>query len=196
VDRREFIKGLGVLAASLYVPPALGSEQQYHLVPLGDVDSRVLSWVRTSIEDNYCGQVIPWGVTEIPPEAYDEKKKRYSAMKIWDNLNRIPLSGIIVGVTDVDIVQHDGEDKDREIGIVAGALDRAVLLSTHKLRGRQNYEHRIKVVTGHEIWHLRDKEHCDTPTCMMVDIKKKIARLDTVIYGYFCTKTLEKTPVL
>jgi predicted Zn-dependent protease len=195
VDRREFIKGLGMLAAGLYVPPALGSEQQYHLVPLGDVEPRVLSWVRTSIEDNYCGQVIPWGVTEIPAEAYDPKTQRYSATKIWDNLNRIPLSGIIVGVTDADIVQHD-HDQNREVGIVAGARDHAVLLSTYKLRGRKNYEHRTKVVTGHEIWHLRDKEHCDLPTCMMVDIKKKIERLDTVIYGYFCKKTLEKTPVL
>lgn len=121
----------------------------------------------------------------IPNEIEPSPRKRYFAA---DLISTLPKK-LTMGVTSVDICQatkHPIYGKVADWGIIGAAELSGLggIVSTHRIKKRKW----LSKITAHEVGHLLGYNHCETPTCSMLDIRGQGSKYEAINLGEFCDK--------
>lgn len=177
------------------------SAQPGHFVlqPLGNVDEKLLALMGRFAEIAYGRSCKVAKLRDLPPSAYDARRKQYRASELLSLLKDLAPTGAakIVGVTDKDIFT-------RQMNFIFGLADvrgKSCVVSTCRLhesfwRHPENdvlFRRRVLKIVYHELGHTFGMDHCDKIECAMC-YHNSLPELDAsyVCFCPSCTRKLEK----
>jgi len=144
-----------------------------YIVPVGNVDSEVLTRIVPCLEERFLFQFKTLPAIPVPPQAFNSSKKRYLTSIICENIrDHLPFDAkYLLGITDVDTF----EDSSSLLYNFSNPEDIVALVSTQRFNFRGDREvfekdiffQRILKETTHEIGHLMGFRHCFNNYCVM-----------------------------
>ena len=171
-----------------------GSERIVYVVPLGDVEAKLLDVARDALAARINAEIRIGGRRDLPQEAWYAPRKRYRAEKLIDALNADPPPDAwrVVGVTEQPISTTKGEIFDWGIAGLGDIDGRTCVLSSaiyrKHSRDRATLERRMADLVVHEFGHNLGLNHCDVKGCVMADAKGKAIRSADSSTGQYCSK--------
>jgi archaemetzincin len=172
------------------------SKKVVGIQPFGDISSREIDSVMSSIIEMYDFEVVILKNEALPKNSYTEiRYPRYRADTLvqWLSDHRPDSVDIIVGLTNKDISVTKYKDNTREIkeptwqycdfgifglGRVGG---QACVVSSNRLHGNAStadFYKRLTRITCHEVGHVLGLHHCPKEGCLMNDANEKISTVD------------------
>jgi archaemetzincin len=148
-------------------------ENMIALVPIGEIDSKVLEFLKTSLTERFKEEVVVESRIESPASAYNPKRNQYHATPIV-RLISDSISGYnkVLGVIAFDLWVPGlnfvfGEAE----GIGGGACIISLIRLRQEFYGLPPdtslfYERALKEAV-HELGHLYGLLHCGNPRCVM-----------------------------
>ena len=170
------------------------SEKTIYLVPLGDVETKLLEVARDALTARINAEVLIAPRRDLPEEAWYAPRKRYRAEKLITALNADPPAGAwrIVGVTEQPISTTKGRIFDWGIAGLGDLDGRSCVLSSaiykKNSRDRASLERRFADLVVHEFGHTLGLNHCEVQGCVMADAKGKAIRSADTSTSQYCAK--------
>ena len=143
------------------------------LVPVGEIDIKLLDFLKTSLTERFKEEVVIESRIELPESAYNPKRNQYHATPIV-RLISDSISGYnkVLGVIDFDLWVPG---LNFVFGEAEGIGGRTCIISLARLRQEFYglppdtslfYERALKEAV-HELGHLYGLLHCENPRCVM-----------------------------
>ena len=134
--------------------------------------------VADQLKEIYSGDIIIKNSIQLPPKAFNFKKKRYRADSLIRYLGTFVKDGqLIIGLTSKDISATKGGNPDYGIMGLGFCPGRSCIASTYRLKGKNSLKKLFKVAI-HELGHTQGvaktkTKHCPDKTCLMRDMEGK-----------------------
>lgn len=168
--------------------------QYINVLPLGKVDSNVLSAIKVGIEKFY--RVTPIIEKEVPltDDLSAKSRTRYEANKI---LSKFKCNKNLLIITESDIAIKYKKHNSEEWGIMGLGYrpGKTCVVSTFRVKKNASetlFKERLIKICIHEIGHNLGLPHCAfDPKCLMNDANGTISQVDKEGV-YFCKKCRRK----
>ncbi|QNA44568.1 zinc-dependent metalloprotease family protein [Lacibacter sediminis] len=145
------------------------------LQPLQFDDTKMLAYLKDSIEKFYPVEIIIADVINFPANSYYKPRNRYRADSTIKWLRQIKPDSArtIVGITNEDVSVNKGAHKDYGVMGLGYKPGKSCVVSTYRLgktaTSQKHFQQRLFKVVVHEMGHNFGLHHCPTETCIMVD---------------------------
>jgi archaemetzincin len=144
---------------------------QIALVPVGEVDQALLSWLKEDLPEIFTADVEVYPVPSLGPKHFVKDRGQYLADGLLAEFSSIvPVAGtMLLGVTEADLFSPG-------MNFVFGIANRGrALISTFRLRpdflgqgpNPKVLRRRILTEAVHELGHALGLPHCEYPGCVM-----------------------------
>jgi len=167
-----FIVSLGLLFNAWVFAKERNKEMGILLVAVGEIDRKVIDWLRNDLTKVFNKQVfIGKGMPE-PDDAYDKKRNQYLSTSILNSIMKqreYASYEKILGIVDHDLFVP-------ELNFVFGqASPKAAIISLTRLRqtfyrlpeDQHLFRQRVLTEAVHELGHTFGLEHCGNSRCVM-----------------------------
>lgn len=178
---------LGVVAVGAACWLAAGATEPERvsvvIVPLGALDSRLISDAEFALNAAYNVQVEVAVGRKVPEKAFYKPRNRYRAEKIAEELQELSVDGKkVLGLTQVDISTTKGEHKDWGVIGLAFLDGQGCVVSDYRLRGKGSddlYRKRWMKTVIHEVGHSLGLDHCTaSDKCPMQEYEGSVRNTD------------------
>ena len=169
-------------------------ETVIHIVPLGDVNSTTLEFVKKIIYDFYQIKCVIDPKKELTTDILAASKTRYEALLILKKYNSNKNTLLI---TEKDIANNNIKRKVKEWGILGLGYTpgKTCVVSTYRLKkgvSESKFKNRLQKVCIHELGHNLGLPHCKyNSLCIMNDANGTISQVDKEKI-IFCTNCKNK----
>lgn len=164
--------------------------QAINIIPLGKVDTNVLSDIKLGIEKFYGLSPIIEKPVPLTDDLLAKSKTRYEANKILSKFNS---NRNLLIITEQDIAIKYKKHNSDEWGIMGLGYrpGKTCVVSTFRIKKKANealFKERLIKICIHEIGHNLGLKHCVyDPKCLMNDANGTISQVDREGM-YFCKK--------
>lgn len=145
------------------------------LQPLQFGDTKMLTYLKDSVEKFYPVEIIIADAVNFPANSYYKPRNRYRADSTIKWLKQIKPDSArtIVGITNEDISVNKGAHTDYGVMGLGYKPGKACVVSTFRLRktavSNKHFQQRLFKVVVHEMGHNFGLHHCPNETCIMVN---------------------------
>lgn len=168
-----------------------------HIIPLGEVDSSYVIFIKKSIEDFFPEiQCVIDPKENLTPDLLANSGTRYEATKI---ITKYKTNKNILLITDSDIAYHNKQKKIKEYGIIGLGFrpGKTCVVSTYRIKrnGKIKLMDRLKKVSLHEIGHNLNIKHCEnSKDCLMHSADGTVSQIDRekIWICNMCRKSIKK----
>jgi len=158
------------------------------IVPVGDVDGRVMNEASTALGSVYDVEVTVHDAQPVPDGAFDRSRNQYRAEEFIELASRVGAGDKNIGVTAQDLYYR----RRNYVFGLAYLNGNGSVISTYRLQTSSDggvsskpqsavFDDRVRKEVVHEVGHTFGLEHCDNDRCVMsfsptvreVDVKEE-----------------------
>ncbi|MDD1665034.1 MAG: archaemetzincin family Zn-dependent metalloprotease [Methanomicrobiales archaeon] len=178
----------------------MSSRLQIALVPFGDANQTILSWLEEDLPGIFSADVEVTPALPLPPKHFVKDRDQYLADGLLDEFSSIVSAPatLLLGISEADLFSPG-------MNFIFGIANRGrALISTFRLRPEffgqdpnpRIFRRRILTEAVHELGHALGLTHCEYPGCVMF-FSNWIGDTDRKGPGFCfrCSRTLERAAV-
>jgi archaemetzincin len=168
-------------------------DQVLVIVPLGEVDPKLVDFLAKSLKGRFAFQVKTTKAYKLPKSAWYKPRKRWRAEKLLDFLDSLELKDVwrVCGITEQPISTTKGARYDWGIAGLGTMSGKTSVLTSYlfrrfKKRAPKKYYRYLENLVIHEVGHTLGLEHCPLDRCIMADAKGNAIKAARKSTNQFC----------